>query len=105
MIGEYIMNCRGSAKAIIILSILFVAILIGGFAAVFYFTNEIEAYQQASTGADAFFRSHTPQPFINRAVDAKPYHYDNQHEDALYFYETPEGLLHCTAVSFLSSCW
>jgi len=86
------MNCSGSAKIVmIILVTIFFAVLIGGFAAVFYFTNEIESYQQASVDAAVFFRSHSPAPFINRAVDAAPFRHDNQHENALFFYETPEG--------------
>ena len=85
------MERRKSAAPVIILLILFIAVIIAGLASVFYFTNEIEAYKQASSEADNFFRSHIPQPFINRAVDAKSYHYHDPHEEALYFYETPEG--------------
>ena len=85
------MERKKSAAPIIVLLILFLAVIIAGFASIFYFTNEIEAYRQASSDADNFFRSHSPQPFINSAVDAEPYHYDDPHEEALFFYEALEG--------------
>jgi len=86
------MDCRGSAKVIIIILVtIFLVVTAVGFATVYYFSNEMAVYQRASAEASAFFRSHVPQPFINRAVDAEPYHYDYLHDDALFFYETPEG--------------
>ena len=88
---ELSMERRKSAAPVIILLVLFLVVIIAGFASVFYFLNEIEAYKQAASDADYFFRSHTPQQFINRAVDAEPYHYHDPHEEALYFYEAPEG--------------
>jgi len=85
------MERRKSAAPIIILVILFLLVLLAGIATVFYLSNEIEAHLQASADADAFFRSHSPQPFINGAADAEPFYYHDPHEDALYFFETPEG--------------
>jgi len=86
------MDRRGSAKIkIIILTIIFFVVLTGGFTAVYYFTSKIETYRQASVDADVFFRSHVMQSFVNRAVYAEPYHYDDRHEKALYIFEAPEG--------------
>ena len=96
------MDCRGSAKIIvIILSIIFIAVLAVGFTAIFFFNDEIEIYQRASLEANAFYRAHTPKPFINSAVDAEPYHSRDQHEDAFYFFDAPEGF---TIVSY-SRAW
>jgi len=79
--------------------LIIITLLLGGYA-VYFFNGELEIYRHASAGAADFFRLHSPQPFINTAVAAEPYHYSDPRDDALYLYEAPEGftvISHCPA--------
>ena len=75
-------------------------VLFGGYA-VYHFNNEIEVYKRSAALTEVFFQTYTPQTFINNAADAEPYQSADQHEDALYIYEAPEGF---TIISY-SPAW
>ena len=83
---------------VVVLSILIIVIL-GSLGAIYHFNSEVEAYQSLPT--DAVFISNSPHSFINSAADAEPYSSYNHHDDALYFFEAPEGF---TLVSH-SAAW
>jgi len=87
-------------KTNIFIPVLIVLTLLIGGSAVYFFNGELEIYRHAAAGAEDFFRLHSPQPFINTAVAAEPYHYSDPRDDALYLYEAPEGftiISYCTA--------
>ena len=88
------MRAKKTRKSNIIIPVLMIlTALFGGF--VFYHLNEeIEIYSRSAAEADAFFgaRASSTQPlFINSAAEAEPYQAYNHLEDALYFFEAPEG--------------
>jgi len=82
---------KSGTAAIVFLLFLIIAVLFAGFTAVYHFNGEIEIYEDSLANADAAFEIYTPQPFINSAVNIEPIRNDNNHEDALYFFEVPEG--------------
>ncbi|MCL2820654.1 MAG: hypothetical protein FWD38_07475 [Oscillospiraceae bacterium] len=57
----------------------------------YHFNSELEIYSRSTSDADVFFTNHIPQPFINSAVNSEPYRSDYKRDDALFFYDTPEG--------------
>jgi len=86
------MRHKKTKKANIVFPLLIIiTILVGGYA-FYHFNTELEVYQKSTLDASVFFSSHTPQPFINSAADAEPYNAYNPRDDALYFYDTPEGI-------------
>jgi len=95
------MKRKKSRAPIIILLVLAVAVFCGGFLSFYHFNGEVEAYERTIADADTFFQSHIPQPFINSAVNAEPYIYYDHRDDALYFFDAPEGF---TIVSH-SAAW
>jgi len=91
MNGHYPMRRKKSIAPIIILLVLSVAVLCGGALSYNHFNNEVLAYERSIAYSEAFFQSHSPLPFINNAVQTEPYVHYNPHDDALYFFEAPEG--------------
>jgi len=86
------MRAKKSKKSVgIVMLVMSLAILGGGLAAANHFNEEIEAYQRSEAAADAAFRAHILQPFINSAKNAEPYRSVIEHDDALYYFESPEG--------------
>jgi len=85
------MSRRKTKKANIIIPILIVLTLLAGGYAFYHFNTELEIYRKCTTESQAFFSIHIPQPFINSAADAEPYKPYNPHDDALYFFDAPEG--------------
>jgi len=96
------MNKRKSGRPVIILLLVIVFIaLCGSLIAIYHLNGELEAYQHFSTDTDVSFQSYMPQHFRNSAADAEPYTSYNHRDDALYFFEAPEGF---TMVSH-STAW
>jgi len=85
------MRKRKSAKPYIFIVVLMLFTILAGIAAVYYFNDEIELYENLSSEARAFFRTRPVQNFTNTAADADPYIYVDHRDDALYIFETPEG--------------
>ena len=85
------MRAKRTRKPNIVIPLLLILTLMFGGYFVYHLNNEIGIYRQAAADADSFFRFYSPQPFINSAAAAEPYHYDAPPEEALYIYEAPEG--------------
>jgi len=86
------MRARRTGRTILVMLIIIsIALICGSIVAVYHFNGEVGIYQRSSSETNAFFQSYTPHPFINTAVDAEPYQYENPHDEALYTYEAPEG--------------
>jgi len=82
---------RSGRPGIVVLVVLFLIVIILSFVADYHFRTEIEVYRLSKAGMEEILRLHSSYPFINSAVDAKPYIYDDPRDDALYFFEAPEG--------------
>ena len=76
---------------IIILFTLGLVCFAGGLFALYHFNAEIEIYQHSRAEADAAFQLYSPQPFINSAAEAEPYIPYDPRDDALFYYDAPEG--------------
>jgi len=85
------MKRKKSRAPIIILLVLAVAAFCGGFLSYYHYNGEVEAYENSVADTEAFFTSHIPQPFVNSAVHNEPYIYYNHRDDALFFFDAPEG--------------
>ena len=85
------MSYKRTKKSNIAIPVLIVLVLLFGGFGYYFFNGELLLYQNSSAAADTFFRTHVTQPFINSAVNAEPYQPEYKRDDALYFYETPEG--------------
>ena len=86
------MESRRSGRPGIIIIIILLLTCIGvSFVTVNHFNNEIEIYRRSKVEADNVFDIYSPDPFINSAADAEPYRYENHRDDALYFFDAPEG--------------
>jgi len=85
------MRKRKSKAPIIILLILTIGIFCGGILSFYHFDGEVEAYERTIEDSKLFFQSHVSRPFINRAANAVPHVYQNHRDDALFFFEAPEG--------------
>jgi len=96
------MKKRKSGRPVIVLllSIVFITFC-GSLVAIYHFNGELEAYQRFLADADISFQSYSPQHFRNSAADAEPYISYDHRDDALYFFEAPEGF---TMVSH-STAW
>jgi len=92
------MEKRKSASPVIVvfLIVIFIVIL-GSFGAVYHFNREIETYQNSSIEAipdedpDDILLLKSQRHFINPAAEADPHHDYDHHDDALYFFDAPEG--------------
>jgi len=85
------MNNRKSKKTSIAIPLCIIMILLTGGYGFYHFDNEAKIYEKSMPEAYAFFREHSAQPFVNSALDAEPYQPEYKRDDALFFYETPEG--------------
>ena len=92
---------RSRRKPSVFIPVMIILTVLAGGYAFYHFNSELEYYKQSVEEADKFFASHTPQLFINSAVYAEPYLPEHIRENALYFYDVPEGF---TMVSY-SRAW
>ena len=85
------MNYKKTKKTSIAIPLCIVLILLAGGYGFYHFGSELRIYENSMPEAYAFFKEHIPQPFINSASNAEPYQPEYKRDDALFFYETPEG--------------
>ena len=86
---------KRSGLPVIIMSIIVsLALGIGGLLAFKYYDNEIDSLEFSKADPEVFFnRLSSTKPFINSAVNAKPYIPEYSRDDALYRFEAPEGFI------------
>ncbi|MCL2627996.1 MAG: hypothetical protein FWD44_04770 [Oscillospiraceae bacterium] len=81
-----------SGKSFIVLSITIgIALLLGGVLAFTHYGRELELFENSKADTNAFFANRISDPFVNSAADDSPYIPAYGRDDALYYFEAPEG--------------
>jgi len=83
---------KKSGTPLIVLSIIVGIMLgLGGLLAFLHYSRELVLLDESKVDVNEFFSKRNPAPFINSAVNAAPYIPEYSRDDALYYYEAPEG--------------